>query len=123
MNFNIKPTCAPQFMRIAKQIGVDVGRYTRGCLAGISYCGITPIGDVLPCPYLPVKAGNVRDKPFDKIWGESILFEKLRTKKYRGRCSVCGYSDSCGGCRARAYFYGKGIMGEEPLCSEFRNAI
>lgn len=29
----VKPTCAPQFMRIAEQIGVQT-RYTRGCLGG-----------------------------------------------------------------------------------------
>ncbi|UCF50114.1 MAG: radical SAM protein, partial [Thermoplasmatales archaeon] len=57
LEIDIKPTCAPQFMRIAKQMDIDIGRYTRGCLAGISYCSIIPNGDVWPCPYLPLKLG------------------------------------------------------------------
>jgi len=53
LDFNIKPTCSPQFMVVAKNMDIDTGKYTRGCLAGISYCSITPSGDVLSCPYLP----------------------------------------------------------------------
>ena len=50
LKIDIKPTCAPQFMRIAKQLDIDVGRYTRGCLAGLSYCSISPNVDVWSCP-------------------------------------------------------------------------
>src|SRR4029450_6939017 len=31
-----------------------------GCPAGTHYMGIRPNGDVTPCPYLPVFAGNLR---------------------------------------------------------------
>ena len=34
---DVKPTCAPQFTRVAKQLGIDT-RFTRGCLAGLTYC-------------------------------------------------------------------------------------
>ena len=37
----IKPTCAPQFIRTADKKGVPL-RFTKGCLAGISYCIISP---------------------------------------------------------------------------------
>lgn len=37
----IKPTCAPQFVRIARQHGLAT-RWQRGCLAGISYCIVGP---------------------------------------------------------------------------------
>jgi MoaA/NifB/PqqE/SkfB family radical SAM enzyme len=33
----VKPTCAPQFMRIADNLGQDTSRWTRGCIAGMSY--------------------------------------------------------------------------------------
>jgi MoaA/NifB/PqqE/SkfB family radical SAM enzyme len=36
-SIEVKPTCAPQFMRIAKQVGRDVSRWSRGCIAGINY--------------------------------------------------------------------------------------
>ena len=47
----IKPTCAPQFMRVAEELGMEQ-RFTKGCLAGTSYCIISPKGDVQPCAYM-----------------------------------------------------------------------
>ncbi|MDR3565150.1 MAG: putative heme d1 biosynthesis radical SAM protein NirJ2 [Negativicutes bacterium] len=113
----LKPTCAPQFMRIAKQKGLPM-RFTKGCLAGTSYCVVLPNGDVHSCPYLPLKAGNVRQAPFDVIWRESPLFQELRQQPLKGGCGRCGYDDICGGCRARAYYYSDGdYLAEEPWCS------
>ena len=113
----IKPTCAPQFMRIAAQRGIKM-RYSKGCLAGTTYCVILPNGDVQPCPYLPLKAGNVRGKNFDDIWQDSELFKTLRTESLKGGCSACGFDNICGGCRARAYYYYNGdYMAEEPWCA------
>jgi len=115
VNIELKPTCAPQFMRIAAQMGINM-RYTKGCLAGISYCIIDPEGNVQPCAYLNIKAGNVREKPFHAIWNNSKIFLELRTSDYKGSCGTCKYKDICGGCRARAYFYHGDYMGEEPWC-------
>lgn len=112
----IKPTCAPQFMRIAKQKNIPM-RYSRGCLAGTSYCVIIPNGDVQPCPYLPMKVGNVKQTAFTEIWRDSPLFNSLRHDALKGGCSACGFSDVCGGCRARAYYYSDGdYLAEEPWC-------
>jgi radical SAM protein with 4Fe4S-binding SPASM domain len=113
----LKPTCAPQFMRIAKQRDLPL-RFSKGCLAGTSYCVVLPNGDVQPCPYLPVKAGNVRRTPFDVLWRDSPLFDELRHAPLKGGCSRCGYGEVCGGCRARAYYYADGdYLAEEPWCS------
>lgn len=115
-SIELKPTCAPQFMRIAKERGVPM-RYTRGCLAGTSYCVILPNGDVQPCPYLPLKVGNVRETPFDTIWQESKVFKDLRHEPLKGGCGSCGFDSVCGGCRARAYYYSEGdYLAEEPWC-------
>lgn len=112
----LKPTCAPQFMRIAKERGVPM-RYTRGCLAGTSYCVILPNGDVQPCPYLPLKVGNVRQTAFDTLWQDSQVFNELRHQPLKGGCGSCGFDDLCGGCRARAYYYSDGdYLAEEPWC-------
>lgn len=116
LNFDIKPTCAPQFKRIADRINLPMPRYSRGCLAGISYISITPNGDIWPCPYLPFKLGNVREQPFSKIWKNNPVLNKLRSLEYHGKCGSCNYKDTCGGCRARAYFYNKDIMASEPWC-------
>jgi AdoMet-dependent heme synthase len=101
---NIRPTCAPQFRRIADRLGIASPAWGRGCLAGISYCRIFANGEVTPCPYLPVSAGNVRTTPFAEIWNNSRLFAALRDPDcLTGKCGQCSYKTSCGGCRARAY--------------------
>lgn len=112
----LKPTCAPQFMPMAKEMGLSL-RFSKGCLAGTAYCCILPEGQVNICPYLPVKAGNVREESFDEIWESSSVFLKLRNiKNYKGACGSCGYADICGGCRARAYYYNGSYLDEEPWC-------
>ena len=103
-DLNIRPTCAPQFRRIADGLGITNPAWGRGCLAGITYCRIFANGDVTPCPYLPVSAGNVRTTPFSEIWNEAGLFTTLRDiDNLRGKCGRCTFKTSCGGCRARAY--------------------
>lgn len=97
----LKPVCAPQFVPLAKEMG-QTSRFQRGCLAGISYCCILPDGEVHPCPYFPVSAGNVRQEKFSQLWQKSVLFKELRAADYTGDCGVCRYKDACGGCRARA---------------------
>lgn len=120
VSIELKPTCAPQFMRIAKERGMDM-RFSRGCLAGTHYCVILPNGDVQPCPYLPIKVGNVKQTDFDKLWNESQLFNELRTEPLKGGCGACGYDSICGGCRARAYYYSDGdYLAEEPWCKAGR---
>jgi len=112
----VKPTCAPQFMRVADQLGMKL-RFSKGCLAGVSYCIISPKGDVQPCAYMKMEIGNVKEMPFDEIWRDNETFKILRTAQYKDGCGACGYNDKCGGCRARAAYYHKGdYMAEDPLC-------
>ena len=101
---NVRPSCAPQFMRIAKDMGLDMRQWIRGCIAGLYYCRIYPNGDVTPCPYLPIKLGNIREKSFKEIWTSSSMFKALRApNSLKGKCGICDYKTLCGGCRARAY--------------------
>jgi radical SAM protein with 4Fe4S-binding SPASM domain len=103
-DFEVKPTCAPQFMRIATQIRSDVSRWSRGCIAGISYCRILPDGQVTPCPYLPVRVGNMLTTSLRDIWVTSDVLNALRDfSRLKGKCGECDYNSACGGCRARAY--------------------
>ena len=44
---DVKPTCAPQFKRVAEQLGIDT-RFDRGCLAGLTYAIVSPEGIVRP---------------------------------------------------------------------------
>jgi AdoMet-dependent heme synthase len=116
VDIELKPTCAPHFMRIARRRGIPM-RFTKGCLAGTHYCVITPTGDVHPCPYLPLTVANVRETPFSEIWRSNPVFRELRGAELKGRCGSCDCADICGGCRARAYYYSEGdYMAEEPWC-------
>ncbi len=116
VKIELKPTCAPQFMRIASQMNIPM-RFTRGCLAGTAYCCVLPNGVVHPCPYLPLEVGEVRKMPFDRIWEEAELFRVLRGDKRGGKCDDCTYKNICGGCRARAFYYSSGdYMAEDPWC-------
>lgn len=128
----LKATCAPHFHRIArvkaKEAGIDLKKMvpgqthsleamTRGCLGGISFCFIGHTGDVQPCGYLELKAGNVREEPFEQIWKKSKLFTDLRDfEKLKGKCGACEYKYVCGGCRARAYTKTGDYLEEEPYC-------
>ena len=115
VDIELKPTCAPQFMRIAKQKGQKL-RFGRGCLAGTSYCIISPKGDVQPCAYLNMPLGNVKEQSFKDIWENNEVFKELRTLDYKGGCGTCEYKKICGGCRARAMYYHGDYMAEEPWC-------
>jgi len=115
---NVKPSCAPQFMRVAKQQGIDMSRWIRGCVAGLYYCRIYPSGEVTPCPYLPINLGNIRDRSFKDIWFNSEVFKAMRDfDQLKGKCGICDFRDVCGGCRARAYGVSTGdYMAEDPWC-------
>lgn len=118
VSIDCKPTCAPQFVRVARQMGIDTPRFSRGCLAGITYCIISPEGIVRPCAYMMEPAGDLRQQSFDEIWETSEVFKALRTQGYHGSCGTCEYKDGCGGCRARAAYYHDGdYMAADEYCA------
>jgi radical SAM protein with 4Fe4S-binding SPASM domain len=85
-------------------MGLDMRQWIRGCIAGMYYCRIYSNGDITPCPYLPIKVENVREKSFEEIWQNADMFKALRDPNVlTGKCGVCDYKTLCGGCRARAY--------------------
>jgi radical SAM protein with 4Fe4S-binding SPASM domain len=90
---------------------------TKGCLAGSEICFVSHTGEVFPCGYLPVSAGNVLRESFRDIWENSDLFGRLRDDgQLEGKCGVCEFKRVCLGCRARAYYDSGNYMAEEPYC-------
>jgi radical SAM protein with 4Fe4S-binding SPASM domain len=80
--------------------------------------GIRPNGDVTPCPYLPVFAGNLRRSQLTDLWTSSELFTDIRRRaSLGGRCGECEMNAQCGGCRARAFGMTGDLMAEDPLCT------
>jgi heme b synthase len=124
----LKATCAPHYFRIlrqrAKKEGIEVpvkthgyGAMTKGCLGGTGFCFLSSTGEVYPCGYLPVLAGNIRKQPFREIWENAEVFKKLRNpNELKGKCGSCEYKLVCAGCRARAYAATGDYLEEEPYC-------
>ncbi|MFQ5860208.1 MAG: radical SAM protein [Dehalococcoidia bacterium] len=117
----IRARCAPYIGRLAIERGAPTLGST-GCLAGTSYCRITPTGDVTPCPYLPTVAGNVRGTGFWEIWGASPVLTHFRKPRLQleGKCGQCPFSQGedpiCVGCRARAFALKGDVLAEDPWC-------
>ena len=112
----VRSKCAPQFKQIAYERGLG-GLESGGCMAGTQYCRITPQGDVTPCPYMTVVAGNVRDQSFGEIWRTSSVLNELRDpSQLKGRCGRCEFKELCGGCRCRAHAATGDYLQEDPAC-------
>jgi AdoMet-dependent heme synthase len=95
----------------------DLSAMTKGCLAGTGVCFISHEGEVYPCGYLPVIAGDLRKQTFSDIWENSQVFHELRdTSNLKGKCGCCEFRNVCMGCRARAYAATGDFMDEEPFC-------
>ena len=126
-----KPTDVPHYWRVMRQRAKADGRklevhphshggmntLSRGCLAGVGFCFISHRGEVQPCGYFDVVAGDVRQTSFGEVWRTSPLFLTLRDlSQLKGKCGACEYRRVCGGCRARAYEVTGDYMAEEPYC-------
>jgi radical SAM protein with 4Fe4S-binding SPASM domain len=89
-----------------------------GCLAGTGVCFISHQGEVFPCGYLPLKAGDLRTQSFAEIWERSEVFAVLRDPDcLKGKCRLCEFRKLCLGCRARAYGATGDFLAEEPVCA------
>ncbi|MGH9787122.1 MAG: radical SAM protein [Candidatus Acidiferrales bacterium] len=144
----LKATCAPHYYRVRKQREVEERRAGRdstpgtvearlhppaappplarpgsarrgaGCLAGSGVCFVSHRGEVYPCGYLPVKAGDLTRQSFAEIWEESPVFAILRDPdSLKGKCRLCEFRKLCLGCRARAYAATGDFLAEEPVCA------
>jgi radical SAM protein with 4Fe4S-binding SPASM domain len=90
---------------------------TKGCLGGQGFAFVSYKGEVQPCGYLELVAGNIRETPFPEIWAQAELFQQLRrVDDYHGKCRVCQYRKVCGGCRARAFALTGDVLGDDPIC-------
>ena len=139
----LKVTCAPHYFRVVRQRGgslrphvhahgkghaaggpptgkgaAGMAAMTKGCLAGQAVCFVSSRGEVYPCGYLPVSAGNVRTTPLRTIWSDAAPFHLLRDPHaLKGKCGPCEYNRICGGCRARAFAAMGDFLEAEPYCT------
>jgi radical SAM protein len=86
--------------------------------AGNGFVFISHLGEVFPSGFMPVKAGNVKERSLVDIYRNAPLFQTLRdTSQLEGRCGLCEFSGICGGSRSRAYAVTGNPMAEEPFCT------
>lgn len=138
--FHVKTTEAHHFRRVVLQRRREEGAADRALAAGESlyreyfqdgmehsrlgvtdgngFVFVSATGDVAPSGFLPVYAGNVREKSLLEIYRSSPLFQELRNKDLlKGKCGVCEYRYVCGGSRARAWAETGDYLAAEPRCA------
>ena len=135
-SFDIKTTEAQHYRRFLLQqrvaerkLGIDagsepgkatdaIGSAPRGLNDGKEFVFISHKGEVFPSGFLPLTAGNIREKELAAIYRDSPLFRDLRdTSKLEGKCGSCEFKEICGGSRARAYALTGNANAEEPCCA------
>ncbi len=103
-----------------KQEEMDVSIGQLGCQAAKGFVGINAEGDVAPCVQMldsDVHCGNVRQKPLLEILHTNDILISLRNRdKLKGKCGICRYKHTCGGCRAVAYYKTGDYLAEDPNC-------
>lgn len=116
----IRARCAPYMRRLqglhAGESGGGYADWSSACLAGRRYFRITPEGRVTPCPYIPAVVGDLRTQPLQQIWNEHPTLLSLRHELPGGKCGVCDFRYSCGGCRARALAQHGELLAEDSKC-------
>jgi heme b synthase len=142
-DLQLKATCAPHYFRVMRTRRAEERRNgiehdlpashdrqlnghphgqmhaaTKGCLAGTGITFVSHRGEIFPCGYLPIEAGNVRKQTFGDIWQDSPLLAQMRDPDLlEGKCGACQFKSLCSGCRARAYGVTGNYLAEEPFCA------
>ncbi|MGJ3239238.1 MAG: radical SAM protein [Anaerolineae bacterium] len=140
-DLQMKATCAPHYFRVMRTRRAEDRRNghmtalppshdrqvnghpsmhaaTKGCLAGTGVVFVSHRGDIFPCGYLPISAGNVRQQRFGDIWQDSPFLQEMRDPDLlEGKCGICQFKNLCSGCRARAYGITGNYLAEEPFCA------
>ena len=100
-----------------KKVEKDGIRRIVGITDGRGMLFISHIGEVYPSGFLPIVAGNVREKTLKEIYLNSPIFRDLRDpNKLKGKCGICEFRFICGGSRARAYAMTGDYLAPEPMC-------
>jgi radical SAM protein len=95
----------------------SIGRSSKVVNAGKGFCFVDHVGDIQPSGFLPEVRGNVRTDSIADVYRKDEFFVDLRDpKKLEGRCATCGYRDTCGGSRSRAFAVTGNPFAEEPFC-------
>ncbi len=85
--------------------------------AGKGFVFISHLGNVQPSGFLPLVAGNIKEKSLREIYQSSSLFQSLRNEKLlHGACGCCEFNSVCGGSRSRAYAESGQALADDSSC-------
>jgi len=117
------PFCAVRNKEEEKKLKrvYDLYKVSR-CTAGLTWCVISPMGEIRPCTAIETVVGNLFNDCLENIWCNSPVFLKLRRREYLPQeCRVCDHLNLClGGCRAAALAYTGKLEGHDPWSKHFR---
>ncbi|MBI4574790.1 MAG: TIGR04053 family radical SAM/SPASM domain-containing protein [Planctomycetes bacterium] len=137
LGLEIKTTAAPPYRRVVLQrqalereaaaaataaglpeVPPRGGRTGAGVNDGNGFLFVSHTGEVCPSGFLPLSAGNVRDRNVVEIYRDSDLFRALRDPdRLKGRCGRCEFREVCGGARSRAYARTGDVHAADPYCA------
>lgn len=120
--FDIKTTEGMHYRRVVaqqnKRHGIRVPTPPIGVNDGRGFVFISHTGEVFPSGFLPLPAGNIKQRELLDIYRDSPVFQELRDEEaLGGKCGLCEFRKLCGGSRARAYAMTGDYLAEEPLCA------
>lgn len=98
--------------------GHSIGLAARGVNSGNGFAFISHTGDVYPSGFLPVNAGNLRERSLASMYRDTELFHQLRRPwEFKGVCGICEFNTICGGSRSRAYALTGDYLASDPWCA------
>jgi radical SAM protein len=128
-SFKVVTVEAPFYRRIGRQIETEDRRSGLASPSdgspselgstgdGNGFVFISHTGEVFPSGFLPLSAGNVRERSIVELYRDSTLFRSLRDPEaLHGKCGICPFRMACGGSRARAFAVSGDPLGEDPFC-------
>ena len=111
---------APFYRRVASEVARENGggRPRVGSTgAANGFVFVSHTGEVYPSGFLPLSAGNIREKPLPEIYRHAPLMKHLRQREsFVGPCGSCPFTTDCGGSRSRAYASTGNPFASDPLC-------
>lgn len=88
------------------------------CSAGAELITVMPDGSVLPCRRMPIRVGNLWQRPLVEIYHQAPQLRQLREFTAPAECQSCLYRTTCrGGLRCLAYALHNDLNRADPACS------
>ena len=108
----------PAFLTQACGPRGSIGNAPMGVNSGKGFIFVSHLGEVFPSGFLPLLAGNIRERSLAEIYRNAPLLKELRDPSLlKGRCGLCPYRGICGGSRSRAYALRGDPLEEDDGCS------